>query len=678
MSFDPYLEWFRIKPSLRQGDAPPDHYVLLGLPRFETDVERIHEAALKRMQSLRQKQTGKHGDLSQRVMNEVAQARLTLTDAAKKAAYDFELQQVLPVAAAPVQTAGGATKWIAAAFAIVAIGGGIGLYLVNATPSNDGQPRAEAAPTKRETESPEAAKEAVASVRKDAAKPAVVDQAKKDPPKKVVTPKQEPEKPSLVKLRDLEPTESKPSDDADASNVAEVATDVDEEGPTFLDRDGKLLGFQRKARGKSQFVVAERESADGPFKTEHLMQGLPDNSRVHGFVVEPDGLSCIYATADGKGLLQAKRPKQHAAWGSESLLLAGGEPVKAAWPTLSRNGLRLFCVSYRNGKSWVLTMKRGNPQESFGKPVELPSFGNSLTQPALSPDGKTMVLRGPEELYVSHWSDQRDAWSQPTPVLSLRSSSGANRALVQTPCFSPDGKTLYFSSNRDGGVGGFDLWSAPGSMLKEEVIDLRKLATKEPAKKPAAAKKESAAKKKPTETKTVKKPPVEVKPSEGEAVKEAINEWLAVGPMAAKEAVTTAEQLAEFRAFDLLRKMPKEKDEAKGGRVWKRTTTFAEPGVYLVAVSLRLKKNAELKVAVESAPGGGMLWLDSQLGETAWAADDLWNPLEAKAKSESIALVAGRHRIVGVVCVGDPSRPLVVRLVSAEDGSTIEGLSVSF
>jgi Tol biopolymer transport system component len=34
-----------------------------------------------------------------------------------------------------------------------------------------------------------------------------------------------------------------------------------------------------------------------------------------------------------------------------------------------------------------------------------------------------------------------------------------------TPCLSPDGSKLYFSSDRPGGKGGLDLWMIPTAQL---------------------------------------------------------------------------------------------------------------------------------------------------------------------------------------------------------------------
>jgi peptidoglycan-associated lipoprotein len=80
-----------------------------------------------------------------------------------------------------------------------------------------------------------------------------------------------------------------------------------------------------------------------------------------------------------------------------------------------------------------------------------------------SPDGRTMVFAKGNtgkrkgavdvDLYLSRFRNGQ--WSEPTPININQPESWES-----TPAFSPDGRTLYFSSNRRGGLGGLDLYSA--------------------------------------------------------------------------------------------------------------------------------------------------------------------------------------------------------------------------
>jgi peptidoglycan-associated lipoprotein len=80
-----------------------------------------------------------------------------------------------------------------------------------------------------------------------------------------------------------------------------------------------------------------------------------------------------------------------------------------------------------------------------------------------SPDGRTMVFAKGNtgkrkgaidvDLYLSRFRNGQ--WSEPTPININQPESWES-----TPAFSPDGRTLYFSSNRRGGFGGLDIYSA--------------------------------------------------------------------------------------------------------------------------------------------------------------------------------------------------------------------------
>jgi len=97
----------------------------------------------------------------------------------------------------------------------------------------------------------------------------------------------------------------------------------------------------------------------------------------------------------------------------------------------------------------------------------LPSFINesNINEGCVTftPDGKTMVFakgnsgkrKGTSDvdLYLSRFRNGQ--WSEPTPI-----NINQPDAWESTPAMSPDGRTLYFSSNRKGGFGGLDIYSA--------------------------------------------------------------------------------------------------------------------------------------------------------------------------------------------------------------------------
>lgn len=96
-TFDGYHVWLGIPPT----EQPVNHYRLLGITVFESDRDVIDHAADRQMAHVRTFQSGRHGALSQRILNELAAARLCLLNAQQKAAYDEKLRAEMP-APAPV------------------------------------------------------------------------------------------------------------------------------------------------------------------------------------------------------------------------------------------------------------------------------------------------------------------------------------------------------------------------------------------------------------------------------------------------------------------------------------------------------------------------------------------------------------------------------------------------
>jgi hypothetical protein len=92
--FDPYHRWLGIRDPAR----PPNHYRLLGLDQFEDNPRVIQSAADRQMAHLRTLQTGQHSRLSQRLLNEVAAAKLCLLNPQAKGRYDTQLRARLGLA----------------------------------------------------------------------------------------------------------------------------------------------------------------------------------------------------------------------------------------------------------------------------------------------------------------------------------------------------------------------------------------------------------------------------------------------------------------------------------------------------------------------------------------------------------------------------------------------------
>ncbi len=91
-------------------------------------------------------------------------------------------------------------------------------------------------------------------------------------------------------------------------------------------------------------------------------------------------------------------------------------------------------------------------------PAPLNTSERDEYEPALSPDGLTMLfVRGKPGANADLYQSVRTpkGWTEPTPVSSLNTENDE-----LGPAFTPDGQGLYFYSDREGSLGGYDIWFA--------------------------------------------------------------------------------------------------------------------------------------------------------------------------------------------------------------------------
>lgn len=115
----------------------------------------------------------------------------------------------------------------------------------------------------------------------------------------------------------------------------------------------------------------------------------------------------------------------------------------------------------RHQEDFYITHRNGNSQwqnvSSVGPPINSPHFNEGAQ--SLTADGKTMyytICRGYCNLYYSELDDDGN-WGNPK---SLPNPLNLPYASEKQPSISPDGKTLYFVSNRGNRQGEFDIWRA--------------------------------------------------------------------------------------------------------------------------------------------------------------------------------------------------------------------------
>ncbi|WP_316811981.1 OmpA family protein [Pedobacter heparinus] len=115
------------------------------------------------------------------------------------------------------------------------------------------------------------------------------------------------------------------------------------------------------------------------------------------------------------------------------------------------NGNEDFFVSEKKDKSWSLPLP-------LSEKINTQKYNEGAQ--SISPDGRYLFFTGcnrPDglgrcDIYVSH-KNGKD-WSEPFNL-----GAPVNTPYWESqPAISPDGSTLYFVSNRPGGLGGYDIW----------------------------------------------------------------------------------------------------------------------------------------------------------------------------------------------------------------------------
>jgi outer membrane protein OmpA-like peptidoglycan-associated protein/tetratricopeptide (TPR) repeat protein len=106
--------------------------------------------------------------------------------------------------------------------------------------------------------------------------------------------------------------------------------------------------------------------------------------------------------------------------------------------------------SIREGETWSVP-------KNLGKPV---NTSYRETQPSLTPDGRTLYFasdrpggKGLHDIWVTH-RDVRNNWSVPVSLGDIVNTDG----IEMSPFIHPDGRSLYFSSDGHIGLGGYDLF----------------------------------------------------------------------------------------------------------------------------------------------------------------------------------------------------------------------------
>ena len=263
-------------------------------------------------------------------------------------------------------------------------------------------------------------------------------------------------------------------DDAGASAADGAVTDASADGPAALppwsaptpvpitpvgDDDPSLTGdmLELYFNRSNDIFVATRASTADAWGTPLAVAELNSTAAETTPEVSSDGLTIYFASArtptlGGNDIWMATRASRSAAWGTPvhvtELSSAGADGAPAlAGP------LAIAIDSDRAGTTMLdaYVATRATPGAAFGAPTAIAAINSADAEgnPMLTEDRLAVYFdsnrTGDNELFVATRATPTAAFGPPAQITELASTSADS-----DPWISPDGRTMYFTSNRDG------------------------------------------------------------------------------------------------------------------------------------------------------------------------------------------------------------------------------------
>ncbi|HBB26076.1 MAG TPA: hypothetical protein DCZ59_07390 [Bacteroidetes bacterium] len=221
------------------------------------------------------------------------------------------------------------------------------------------------------------------------------------------------------------------------------------------------------------------------------IEPIPNNTRYDDFApsITNHGKLIIYSSdRDGKGQRLMSMEQSNGMWSSSKLLNGDvNDAEHAGVGALTPDGQSMIFSATNHDVKGAGRTDLYIAQRRSGKWRDIGPLGSSVNsssydaQPSLSSDGRTLYFvsdrpggQGATDIYTSVWDGTE--WSIATPVAGLNTASGE-----MSPVIAPDGRTLYFASDRSGGAGGYDIYVA--TVQNGSVSNVRRL--REPINSPA-------------------------------------------------------------------------------------------------------------------------------------------------------------------------------------------------
>lgn len=220
----------------------------------------------------------------------------------------------------------------------------------------------------------------------------------------------------------------------------------------------KTININKNVHSDVFYYLAESEFASNDYVNakQHFEEFLTlDSSEEKTKQAKKYILDCVFASE------AIKKPVKYA---PKNL----GENINTSdseyFPALTADGETLIFTRQINDNEDFWTSSFNNNQWTIAKPLQgkINTARYNEGAQTISPDGKYLFFTGcnrPDglgrcDIYVSR--KEGEDWGEPHNV-----GAPVNSEYWESqPAISPDGRTLYFVSNRPGGFGGYDIWKS--------------------------------------------------------------------------------------------------------------------------------------------------------------------------------------------------------------------------
>ena len=207
---------------------------------------------------------------------------------------------------------------------------------------------------------------------------------------------------------------------------------------------------------------------EAPFGPPESISGLGLAGPLAGPALTSDGLTLFISEVNGSraDIHTAERTDRGTVFSEASPVSELNSPYFDGGPSLTLDGLTLYFYSTRSHPDIqdLWSAVRTHPTAKFQEPVMLfwVNSDSNDALPTLTHDEAFFMFasdrpegEGGYDIWISRRSTRGDYYEIPTNLIELNTSENET-----APAISGDGLTLFYVTDRSGGAGDFDIWTA--------------------------------------------------------------------------------------------------------------------------------------------------------------------------------------------------------------------------